>query len=321
MASTELCTAAVTQMDTSAEMSEVNLNSRLGSNSPHTWQEMIDAVVKSGGEYKSLHAKLTTIFNDDLKKDVGELKMFVWKVSKGVAGVRVNVNGTTMDWVEFTKFAFDVTPHRLNQLLDLKDHHASKPTDREKKDWVKMQKADYDKALNEQWNKGVMSAGLKPEEVVRKLMDAEDEYWSYRERAAYAQGVRDAQSLGPPVSPEPEPTNNKEPERKSDTRKAKSWHTVGDDSRSLGIGSKNDLRAQGKRQHAEPPQEESEGEPVKLSPKDPYAYYEQFKDEPQTMASELAAMLLEFRMDEQQTTTLLDLLKKQLKAQRKALAA
>jgi hypothetical protein len=39
------------------------------------------------------------------------------------------------------------------------------------------------------------------------------------------------------------------------------------------------------------------------------------------MASELAAMLLGFNLDEQQTVTLLDLLKKELKAQRKQLLA
>ena len=178
MVSTASSIAAATQTDTSAKMSEVNLNSRLASNSPHTWQEMIDYVVKAGGEYKAVHAKLTTIFSEDLKKDVGKLKMFVWKVSKGVAGVRVNVNGTEMDWTEFTKFAFDVTPHRLNQLLDIKDHPAPKPAHSEKKECVRMEKAAYEKALNEQWNKGVMSAGLTPDEVVAKLKDAEDEYES-----------------------------------------------------------------------------------------------------------------------------------------------
>jgi hypothetical protein len=120
-----------------------------------------------------------------------------------------------------------------------------------------------------------------------------------------------------------EPADNPEP----NTRKAKRWYKVGDDSRSLGIGSKNDLRAQGKRSHDEPLSAEELAaitkcaQPVRLDSKDPYAYFEQFKDEPQTMASELAAMLLEFHLDEQQTTSLLDLLKKQLKAQRKALAA
>jgi hypothetical protein len=64
-----------------------------------------------------------------------------------------------------------------------------------------------------------------------------------------------------------------------------------------------------------------EREPADFDIGDPYLHFHQFRDEPQTMASELAAMLLEFHMDEQQTTTLLDLLKKQLKAQRKALAA
>jgi hypothetical protein len=57
-----------------------------------------------------------------------------------------------------------------------------------------------------------------------------------------------------------------------------------------------------------------------LDSRDPYAYFDQFRDEPQTMAGELAAMLLEFHMDEQQTAIILDLLKKELKAQRKMAA-
>ena len=190
-----------------------------------------------------------------------------------------------------------------------------------------MEKAAYEKALNEQWNKGVMSAGLTPDEVVAKLKDAEDEYESYREKAAYDQGVRDAEALVSPPSPEPEPMNNTEPEPESDTRKAKRWYKVGDESRSLGIGSKNDLRAQGERKHDEShnpkpqPESESLSQKVKLDVKDPYFHFHQFKDEPQTMASELAAMLLEFHLNEEQTTTVLDLLKKELKAQRKVLAA
>ena len=67
--------------------------------------------------------------------------------------------------------------------------------------------------------------------------------------------------------------------------------------------------------------EQQEPQPIKLDAGDPYFYFHQFRDEPQTMASELAAMLLGFNLDEQQTVTLLDLLKKELKAQRKQLLA
>ena len=53
-----------------------------------------------------------------------------------------------------------------------------------------------------------------------------------------------------------------------------------------------------------------------LDAKDPYAFFEQFESEPQTMASELATMLIGFDMDD---TTLLAALKKELKTQRKEL--
>jgi hypothetical protein len=262
---------------------------------------------------------------------VEHLKLKVWKVSKGVAGVKVDVNGTAMDWTEFVKFAFDITPRRLNQLLDIEDAAPlPKPKPKEKKSWVKMEKADYGKAMKEQWDKGVMSAGLKPEEVAAKIEDAE----TVALDRAYDQGVADTQAkymlklaeakhAAQVAESKPEPADKPEP----NTSKAKRWYKVGDDSRSLGIGSKNDLRAQGKRMHDEPLSAEELAaitrcaQPARLDSKDPYAYFEQFGDEPQTMASELAAMLLEFRMDEQQTSALLDLLKKELRAQRKASAA
>lgn len=128
-----------------------------------------------------------------------------------------------------------------------------------------------------------------------------------------------------------------DPEPAADTHKAKTWYKVGSDSRTLGIGTKNDLRAQGKQRHDEPPppneiresvghrkdgtdEEQEKPEPTALEKNNPYFHFHQFKDEPQTMASELAAMLLEFYSDEQQTTSLLDLLKEQIKLKRKALA-
>lgn len=58
-------------------------------------------------------------------------------------------------------------------------------------------------------------------------------------------------------------------------------------------------------------------EPKPLDPHDPYAYFERFRDEPQTMASELATMLVGFNCDD---TTLLAALKKELKAQRNEIA-
>jgi hypothetical protein len=69
---------------------------------------------------------------------------------------------------------------------------------------------------------------------------------------------------------------------------------------------------------ATPPQVTTREEPKPfIDPKDSYAFFETFKAEPQTMASELASMLIEFNMDD---TQLIDALKKELKAQRKELA-
>jgi hypothetical protein len=334
-------TVVAQQTDTSAKMTEVDLQS-YGAYG-RTYEELINDVIHAGGDYKTIHSKLTHIFDGDggecsVGRKVQELKLKVWKVSKGVAGVEVNVNGTMMDWTEFVKFAFDITPRRLNQLLDIEDAAPqTKPKPKEKESWAKrMTKDELEKLKQQKFEEGIEAASATPEEVKAKLRGAEDEYQADIEAAwseAYEQGVRDAQVMESENKP-PVVENNMEPEPASDTSKAKRWFKVGADSRTLGIGTKNDLRAQGKQQHDEPPPSDEIGESaeqgteqrkaqptIKLDSKDPYAYFEQFKDEPQTMASELAAMLLEFRLDEQQTTTVLDLLKKQLKAQRKALAA
>jgi hypothetical protein len=271
--------AAAARTDASEIISEVDLNS-YGAYG-RTYQELIDDVIQVGGDYKVLHSKLTRIFDGDgsecsVRRKVEELKLRVWKVSKGVAGVKVDVNGTAMDWTEFVKFAFDITPRRLNQLLDIEDAPLPKPKPKEKKSWVKMEKADYDKAMKEQWDKGVMSAGLKPEEVVAKIEDAE----TVALDRAYDQGVADTQA-------------------KYMLKLAEAKHAA-------------------QESEDEPA---AEPEPADFDIDDPYFHFHQFRDEPQTMASELAAMLLEFRMDEQQTLTLLELVKKELRAQRKVLAA
>ena len=100
-------------------------------------------------------AALLKLIEGDGGDKVEQLKFKVWKVSKGVTGVKVRVNGTVMDWADFVKFAFDITPRRLNQLLDIEDAPTQpKPKTKERKPWVKMETADYDEAIKEQWDKG-----------------------------------------------------------------------------------------------------------------------------------------------------------------------
>jgi hypothetical protein len=53
---------------------------------------------------------------------------------------------------------------------------------------------------------------------------------------------------------------------------------------------------------------------------DPYVYWHQFASEPQTLASELVAMFIELKMDAQQINQVIDLLKKETKAQTAELA-
>jgi hypothetical protein len=97
---------------------------------------------------------LLKLIEGDGGDKVEQLKFKVWKVSKGVTGVKVRVNGTVMDWADFVKFAFDITP-RVNQLLHIEDAPTQpKHKTKERKPWVKMETADYDEAMKEQWDKG-----------------------------------------------------------------------------------------------------------------------------------------------------------------------
>jgi hypothetical protein len=163
-------------------------------------------------------------------------------VKKGYEGRRLIVDGhNALLWSEYCQITFNVTSHRMNQLMNAVDKDLGTV--------VRQQgKPDVEKPL---YKKG------------------------------YAKAVEDLAFKGyvPPVS-----------EHREDVTQEHRDNVV---------------------------EMQAAPEPKPLDPKDPYAFFEQFKEEPQTMASEIATMLINFDLDD---TTLLAALKKELKTQRKEIA-
>lgn len=252
----------------------------------HRRNKEVGAIVTRFHEFFEWHKVLVETMRDLMKPKHGSKK-------------RTLVDGEMLTWGEYCRKYYGVGHDWVARMIraehtqdtpepDEATASASTETPKRKtkakRSFVRMEKADYDKALNEQWNKGVMSAGLTPEEVVAKIEEAEQVVKA--ESDGYQQAVQAAYEQGLSHNAYYEYCKQKRDEQCEDGNT-----------------------------------ETEQPKPTPLDVKDPYFHFHQFKDEPQTMASELAAMLLEFHMDEQQTTTLLDLVKKQLKAQRKALVA
>jgi hypothetical protein len=179
---------------------------------------------------------------DTLKPIIIALKLKVGVMKKGYEGRRLIVDGhNAMLWSEYCQIKFNVTSHRMNQLMS--------DSDKEYKTVIgKSGKSDVEKPL---FKKG------------------------------YAKAVEDWAFKGyvPPVS-----------EHREDVPQEHRDNVV---------------------------EMQAAPEPKPLDPRDFHAYFEQFKDEVQTLASELATMLIPYDMDD---TTLLAALKKELKAQRKEIA-
>lgn len=81
-----------------------------------------------------------------------------------------------------------------------------------------------------------------------------------------------------------------------------------------------DMLAKGVDVKASAPLPEVESKPM-FDRSDPYAYWEQFREEPQTMSSELVAMLIELGLDCQTVTQVIELMKKEAKRQTREFAA
>jgi len=79
-------------------------------------RQAVDRVISFGGRYKTLAKEMDT----GIRRDIGTLKK-AFGIAQGTTGRSLNINGKMMKWDEFCDEYFDLTPHRVNQLLQIHD--------------------------------------------------------------------------------------------------------------------------------------------------------------------------------------------------------
>jgi len=108
---------------TSAKMSEVR---DMALTPDAEMSALITDVISAAAEFRPLHQKLTTLIEAHRTKII--LLKSKFDVRAGMRGNPVMVGKSAMYWEDFVIHYFDVTPHRLNQLLDTKDEKDEKGT-------------------------------------------------------------------------------------------------------------------------------------------------------------------------------------------------
>jgi len=108
---------------TSAKMSEVR---DMALTPDAEMSALITDVISAAAEFRPLHQKLTTLIEAHRTKII--LLKSKFDVRAGMRGNPVMVGKSAMYWEDFVIHYFDVTPHRLNQLLNAKDDKDEKGT-------------------------------------------------------------------------------------------------------------------------------------------------------------------------------------------------
>jgi hypothetical protein len=83
-------------------------------------EKKIALVTDAGAEYKTLHVKLTKLF-DKCRPWVQDLKDNVFRVRQGTSGRAVVIGGVALSWDEYCHHTFDAGARRINQLLEIDD--------------------------------------------------------------------------------------------------------------------------------------------------------------------------------------------------------
>jgi hypothetical protein len=193
-------------------------------------EKKIALVTDAGAEYKTLHVKLTKLF-DQCRPWVQDLKDNVFRVRQGTSGRAVVISGVALSWEEYCQHTFGVGARRINQLLEIDD----RKDDRNVLPPVKKLHLTHEQLeamLDAKYEEGI-SAGA---EGVKDDSDADDE------DETEAGAPEDVRKLEDVINNSPVPEGHN-----------------------------------------------AAGEA--------YEYFEQFKDEPETMGTEISAMLFDLGLD------------------------
>ena len=272
-------------------------------------QLLITNVWGTGAEFKVIHQKLGEIFTDAIRKQVHTLKTDVFQIYKGSAGRKVSIaqvvgsrgHAKKLFWDEFCHWCWGVTARRINQLLDTDDakslrgqilkervqHRGNGDFERMKRDALEMVKEGHKVLLAK--DDGATAHPLQNAKA-----------WTMARLKATDLNLPEPSTVGPCRSTE---------EAVALVKAA--WEGVKDvgdfdinevkaiDAAFGLIETEKNFNALAVKAASADPVERIEviGDNPHYERKDPYAYFEQFKSEPQMLGDELAAMLIEFGLD------------------------
>ena len=244
-----------------------------------------DAVIKAGTRFRAVAKDLGELFSQ-IRPAVKHLKDEVFRVAKGDAGIEVTLSGEMLrpvtgdggrffrgDWKAFIKFAFGCTPRRINQLLDLED------AEKQKKWGERRQAARREAAAPH--DPGVAEEVIEPK--------AENEPNAQAEARATKTKVKGMELHGAQLFPKG--TVTRAVLEINGDESAVFQEVAEEDDGGVEVRVYND---------GEPdvlPDPVPEPVPVKYDRKDPYWHFSQFKDDPQTLSTEISGMLLDFGLD------------------------
>lgn len=205
-------------------------------------EKKIALVSDAGAEYKTLHVKLTKLF-DKCRPWVQDLKDNVFCIRQGSSGRAVVIGGVALSWEEYCVHTFGVGARRVNQLLEIDDRKDDRTV-------------------------------LPP---VKKIHLTHEQLDAIKEQA-YEAGIAAAAEARAESDEEEDETEAGAPEVVRNLEEAVNNSPIPEYPKAAGD------RA--------------------------YEYFAQFKDEPETMATEISAMLFDFGLDYATITRVLRIVEK-----------
>jgi hypothetical protein len=309
-------------------------------------KKVLDIIIAAGNEFKPLHKKLGEIFTLEMRQNIAALKQNVFECTQGSAGRVVMIDHDPqpleLDWNGFCLWAFDVTARRINQLLDTEEARDARAEDWHRKNRERITNLSTfeskfkigDVVEGQKFGRGKWIKGI----ICRVPDSIRGMYWvTQQENPDLTLTSVKVGGLGEVKKYEPM-TQFKESEMRFFIPVTREIMTDAKDQMettftnlqtamdAAGIKDFKDTRviAESLEKIGSVVTDEEVNEVIhnidaagvnpRFDTKDPYAYFEQFKSELQTMGDEISSMLIEFGLDLYQIKDVLRYAEKDAKA-------
>ena len=255
---------------------------------------LLSNVIAVGEKFKPLHQKLGELFTPEVRNQIAKLKTDVFGVTKGDEGKLVEIAALGKNqcrmWRDFVQVYFGVSARRINQLLDTEDSQAERAAKREA-NWTPRY-AKGDKVEAQRYGQGKWITG-----TVAGIPDSRRGMYGLEDLSESGISMFHEAEMRPAV--DSMTTREALGQIRSAFEKVKA--TGGNDLNKVKTldAALTLIEMNPESVDEDEPIEriESVGQNPHYDRKDPYLYFSQFKSEPQTLGDELAAMLIEFRLD------------------------